>query len=155
MAETLLEKHESLVVEIGEKYLDNMEVELGKKYQDKEHHVNAGLTDEQSAELTERFSLTINEFSDVYSAFIKMKPGEHLQKVLNAFVASGGNVDIEPVYDEQTHRLNVTVQYTIKDKVLTTIEGLSGIENLMMKVNAMIQLENVLSGSNSNGSPQF
>ncbi|OOY49369.1 hypothetical protein BOW16_12930 [Solemya velum gill symbiont] len=155
MSETLLEKHEPLVIEIGEQYLDNMEVELGKKYKNTEHHVNAGLSDDQSTDLRYKYDLTINEFSEIYSSFIKMKPGQHLQQVLNAFVASGGNVDIEPAYDEESQRLNVTVQYVIKDNTLDNIEGLSAMENLVMRMNAMIQIENVLSGSNPDGTPDF
>ncbi len=155
MSQTLLEKNEPLVIEIGEKYLENMEIELGKKYKNKEHHVNAGLTDDQSRELRQKHRHSINDFSEVYSAFIKMKPGQHLQQVLNAFVASGGNVDIEPAYDEHTQRLNVTVQYVIKDNTLDKIEGLSAMENLVMRMNAMIQIENVLSGSNPDSPPEF
>lgn len=155
MSQTLLEKHEPLVIEIGKLYLDNMEVELGRKYKNNEHHVNAGLSDDQSTELRYKYDLTISEFSEIYSGFIKMKPGEHLQQVLNAFVASGGNVDIEPAYDEETQRLNVTVQYVIKDNTLDNIEGLSTLENLVMKMNAMLQIENVLSGSNPDGAPEF
>jgi hypothetical protein len=155
MSQTLLEKNEPLVIEIGEKYLENMEIELGKKYKNKEHHVNAGLTDDQSRELRQKHRHSINDFSEVYSAFIKMKPGQHLQQVLNAFVASGGNVDIEPAYDEGTQRLNVTVQYVIKDNTLDKIEGLSAMENLVMRMNAMLQIENVLSGSNPDSPPEF
>lgn len=155
MSKTLLEKHEPLVIEIGKQYLDNMEVELGRKYKNKEHHVNAGLSDDQSRELRNKYNLTISEFSEIYSGFIKMKPAQHLQQVLNAFVASGGNVDIEPAYDEGTQRLNVTVQYVIKDNTLDKIEGLSAMENLVMRMNAMIQIENVLSGSNPDSPPEF
>ena len=153
MPETLLEKHEPLIVEIGQHYLDNMEQELGKKYKDREHTINATLNDDQSTDLRYKYDLTINEFSEIYSAFIKMKPGEHLQKVLSAFVASGGNVDVEPVYDEETGRLNINVQYAIKDKVLDNIEGLSEVEGLVMKMNAMIQIETAL--SESDGSLEF
>ena len=155
MGETLLEKYEPLVIEIGNQYLDNMEVELGRKYKNKEHTVNAGLNDDQSTDLRYKYDLTINEFSEIYSNFIKMKPGEHLQQVLNAFVASGGNVDIEPVYDEETQKLNVSVKYVIKDKTLDKIEGLSEVENLVMRMNAMIQIESVLSGSSPDGTPEF
>lgn len=150
MPETLLEKHESLIVEIGQQYLANMEQELGKKYKDKEHTVNASLNEDQSTDLRYKYDLTINEFSEVYSAFIKMKPGEHLQKVLSAFVASGGNVDVEPVYDEETGRLNINVQYAIKDKSLDKIEGLSEVESLVMKMNAMIQIETAMSEADGN-----
>jgi len=155
MSQTLLEKNEPLVIEIGEKYLENMEIELGKKYKNKEHHVNAGLTDDQSRELRQKHRHSINDFSEVYSAFIKMKPGQHLQQVLNAFAASGGNVEIEPAYDEGTQRLNVTVKYVIKDNTLDKIEGLSATENLVMRMNAMIQIENVLSGSTPDSPPEF
>jgi len=154
MSQTLLEKHEPLVVEIANAFLNNMEVELGKKYKKNDHHVNAGLSDAQYDELKTKYEISTNDFSELYSAFMKMQPTKHLQQVMEAFSASGGNVDIEPVYDEDTQRLNVDVIYAIKDNRLEKIEGLTSIEQIFLKMNALLQIEKVLADADQD-SPAF
>ena len=154
MSQTLLEKHEPLVVEIAHAFLNNMEVELGKKYKKNDHHVNAGLSDAQYDELRTKYEITANDFSELYSAFMKMQPTKHLQQVMEAFSASGGNVDIEPVFDEETQRLNVNVIYAIKDNRLEKIEGLTPIEQVFLKMNALLQIEKVLADADQD-SPAF
>ncbi|NNJ92191.1 MAG: hypothetical protein HKP55_10985, partial [Gammaproteobacteria bacterium] len=89
MSQTLLEKYEDLVVEIAETYLDNMEVELGKKYKDKNHQVNASLSDRQQIDLKEKYNVSSNEFAELYMDFTKMEPSEHLKHAMDAFTASG------------------------------------------------------------------
>ena len=84
-----------------------------------------------------------------------MEPTEHLKKAMDAFTASGGNVDIEPVFDEESGRLKVAVKFVIKDQELEKIEGLSEIEDIFLKVNAMIQIETVLDGSDPTVAPAF
>ena len=155
MDEALLEKHETLVVEMGNVYLDNMQLELGKKYKDRSHEVNPGLSDDQYFELRSKYDIPNNEFYDLYSEFQKMKPGSHLQQVIDAFAASGGSVDVEPVYDEQMQRLNVSVSFVIKDKTLDRIEGLSPMEANILRMNAMLQVDAALSGSDPDNSPAF
>ena len=155
MNKELLEKHEPLVTEMSKVYLDNMELELGKKYRNHNHQVNAGLTDAQYLELKTKHNIPNNEFSEIYTEFQRMKPSPHLQNVLDAFTASGGNIDIEPVYDEASQRLNVSVNFVIKDKVLDKIEGLSAVEEALLKMNAMLQVETVLTGSDPDTSPSF
>ena len=155
MSQTLLEKHEDLVVEIAEKYLDNMEVELGKKYKNNNHEVNASLSDPQQIDLKEKYNVSSNEFAELYMDFTKMGPSEHLKSAMDAFTASGGNVDIEPVFDEESGRLKVAVNFVIKDQILAKIEGLSALEDVFLKVNAMIQIETVLDGSDPSVSPSF
>jgi len=151
----LLEKYEPLVIEIANVYLDNMELELGKKYQNRGHEVNAGLSEAQQAALKQKHNISNDVFAELSSQFQDMKPTEHLQKALDAFTASGGNIDIEPSYDENTQRLNVPINYVIKDRAFEKIEGLSVIEDVILKMNAMLQIEAVLSGSNSNAPPAF
>ena len=131
-----------------------MEVELGKKYKKNDHHVNAGLSDAQYDELRKKYEITANDFSELYSAFMKMQPTKHLQQVMEAFSASGGNVDIEPVFDEETQRLNVNVIYAIKDNRLDKIEGLTPIEQIFLKMNALLQIEKVLADADQD-SPAF
>ena len=155
MSQTLLEKHETLVVEMGKVCLDNMQSELGKKYKDSSHAINPGLSDDQYFELRTKYDIPNNEFYDLYSEFQKMKPGEHLQQLMEAFAASGGSVDVEPVYDEETQRLNVSVHFVIKDRSLDRIEGLSPVEENILKMNAMLQVDTALSGSDPNTSPAF
>ena len=147
MEQTLLEKHETLVVEIGKEYLGNMEIELGKKYKQKDYEVNPSLTDSQYNELKTKHNIESNDFADIYSEFMKMSPTEHLQQVMEAFSASGGNVDIEPYYDETNEKLVVPVNFVIKDNKLERIEGLTPIEELFLKMNAMLQVESVLADS--------
>lgn len=136
-------------------YLDNMEVELGKKYKKNNYQISAGLSDAQYAELKTRHDIPSGEFADLYIEFQKMKPTEHLRRVMSAFTASGGGVDVEPVYDEDSRRLKVSVNFVIDDKTLDKIEGLSPIEDLLLKMDAMIQIDTVLSGSDSTVSPSF
>ena len=155
MAQTLLEKYEDLVVEIAEKYLDNMEVELGRKYKDNSHEVNASLSDRQQIDLKEKYNVSSNEFAELYMDFTKMGPSDHLKSAMDAFTASGGNVEIEPVYDEESGRLKVAVHFVIKDRTLDKIEGLSELEAIFMKVNAMIQIETVLNDSDQGSAPPF
>ena len=155
MSQSLLEKHEDLVVEIATKYLDNMEVELGRKYKDNKHEVNASLSDPQQIELKEKYNVSSNEFAELYMDFTKMGPSDHLTSAMDAFTASGGNVDIEPAYDEESGRLKVAVNFVIKDQTLDKIEGLSDLEAIFLKVNAMIQIETVLDGSDPSVAPAF
>ncbi|MCG8057926.1 MAG: hypothetical protein JAY94_19765, partial [Candidatus Thiodiazotropha endolucinida] len=95
------------------------------------------------------------EFADLYNEFQKMKPTKHLKSTLDAFAASGGNVDIEPVFDEKEQKLNVSISFSIKDKTYDTLEGLSALEEIILKMNAMIQIDNVLSGSDPDVEPAF
>ncbi len=155
MSQTLLEKYEDLVVEIAEQYLNNMELELGKKYKDSNHEVNASLSDRQQIDLKEKYNVSSNEFAELYMDFTKMGPSEHLKSAMDAFTASGGNVEIEPVYDEESGRLKVAVHFVIKDQTLDKIEGLSDLEAIFMKVNAMIQIETVLKDSDQGTAPPF
>ncbi len=155
MDTTLLEKHEGLVVEMARTYLDNMELELGKKYKDNDHQVDATLSNDQYTVLNAKHGLSNNEFADLYSEFLKMKPSLHLRQVMGAFTQSGGNVDVNPTYDEETQRLEVSVSFIINDKVLDKIDGLSEIEGLLLKMEAMIQVDTLLSGADPEVSPTF
>jgi len=155
MKQELLEKYEALVVEIATVYLDNMELELGRKYTDKGYEINAGLTEAQCADLQEGYNISSAEFNELYSEFQDMKPTEHLTMAMDAFTASGGSVEIEPHYDTSTQRLSVPIRFIIKDKVLDKIEGLSPAEDVVLKMNAMVQVDAVLSGSDSDASPPF
>jgi hypothetical protein len=155
MSNLLVEQHDKLVIEMANFYLDNMEKELGKKYVDNSHEVNASLSDAQYAELKAKYEIDDFEFADLYAEFQKMKPTKHLKSALDAFAASGGNVDIEPIFDEKQQRLNVSVSFAIKDKTFETIEGLSRLEEIILKMNAMIQIDNVLSGADPEVEPTF
>jgi hypothetical protein len=155
MKQDLLEEHETLVVEMATVYLDNMELELGKKYRNNDYRVNPGLTDSQYTELKAKHDLSHTEFADLYSEFQKMKPTKHLKKAMDAFTASGGSVEMEPHYDENTQRLSVPITFVIKDRVLNEIEGLSPIESIVLRMNAMFQVDTVLSGSDPDVSPTF
>jgi len=155
MSQSLLEKYEDLVVEIAEQYLDNMELELGKQYKNNNHEVNASLTDRQQIDLKEKYNVSSNEFAELYMDFTKMEPSEHLKRAMAAFTASGGNVDIEPSYDEESGRLKVAVHFVIKDRTLERIEGLADIEAVFLKVNAMIQIEKVLGDAKPGDPPPF
>ena len=155
MSQTLLEKHETLVIEMANIYLDNMEQELGRKYKDSKHNVNGTLSEGQFTILKNKYDISDREFSDLYTEFQNMKPTSHLKSTMDAFTASGGNVDIEPEYDESTQRVKVAVRFAIKDKSLDKIEGLSTIEDIILKMNAMIQLDTVLSGSDPDTRPAF
>ena len=155
MDQEFLEKNESLVVEMGKAYLDKMEIELGKKYKNNEHNVYPGLTAAQFMELKANHKISNSKLNEIYAEFLKLKPTSHLKKLLDAFHASGGNVDIEPSYDENTQRLHISVQFVIKGNMLETIEGLSPLEDILVKMNAMIQIDAVLSGSDPDISPTF
>ncbi|MEJ2620030.1 MAG: hypothetical protein P8163_07145 [Candidatus Thiodiazotropha sp.] len=155
MSNLLVEQHDKLVIEMANFYLDNMEKELGKKYVDNSHEVNASLSDAQYKELKAKYDIDDFEFADLYAEFQKMKPTKHLKSALDAFAASGGNVDIEPIFDEKQQRLNVSVSFAIKDKTYETIEGLSALEQIILKMNAMIQIDNVLSGADPEVEPTF
>ena len=155
MTPELLEKHEPLVLEIANAYLDNMELELGKKYVNNGYQIDAGLSDAQYNELRTKYNLTSVEFAELYTEFQRMKPTTHMKKALDAFTASGGNVEIEPDYDESTQRLGVQIRFVIKDQSLNKIEGLSPVEDVILKMNAMLQIDTVLSGSDPDVSPSF
>jgi hypothetical protein len=155
MSQTLLEKHEDLVIEMAGIYLDNMELELGKKYKDSNYNVNASLSEGQFSVLKKKHNIPGREFADLYTEFQNMKPTSHLKMAMDAFTASGGNVDIEPAYDESTQRLRVPVRYVIKDQKLEKIEGLSTIEDIILRLNAMLQVDTVLSGANPDERPSF
>ncbi|MCG8003967.1 MAG: hypothetical protein N0C81_20030 [Candidatus Thiodiazotropha lotti] len=155
MTNLLVEQHDELVVEMAKFYLENMEKELGKKYVDNSHEVNASLSDSQYSELKGKYDITDFEFADLYNEFQKMKPTKHLKSTLDAFAASGGNVDIEPVFDEKEQKLNISISFSIKDQTYETIEGLSALEEIILKMNAMIQIDNVLSGADPDVEPTF
>ncbi len=155
MSEKLLEEHETLVVEMANIYLDNMQLELGKKYSKNSHEVNANLSDAQYMELRDRHDISNGDFSDLYEMFRHLKPTEHLQQVLDAFGASGGSVEIEPVYDEDSQRLNVSIGFSIKEKTLERIEGLSPLEDVVLRMNAMLQVEKVLANTDPDDLPSF
>ncbi len=155
MSQTLLEKHENLVIEMANIFLDNMEQELGKKYKDYKHNVNGSLSEGQFTILKKKYDISDREFADLYTEFQNMKPTAHLKSTMEAFTASGGNVDIEPEYDESAQRVKVDIKFAIKDKSLDKLEGLSTIEGIILKMNAMIQLDSALSGSDPDGRPAF
>lgn len=149
MSETLLEKHQAVVVEMAQAYLDNMELELAKKYNNNAHQVSTGIPDASYDALKGKYAIPSQEFADLYQEFLKMKPSKHLAMVMSAFTASGGSVDVEPAYDEAQQRLKVSLSFIIGDKTLDKIEGLSPIEDLLLKRDAMLQIDNVLSGADS------
>lgn len=155
MSQTLLEKHESVVVEMAKMFLDNMEVELGRKYKDNGYEIVAGLSDEQHTEIKTKYNIPSAEFAELYNDFQAMKPTEHLIKVMSAFTASGGSVDVEPFYDEESQRLKLSVSFAIDDRTLDRIEGLSPIEDLLLRRDAMFQIDTVLSGSDPTVAPEF
>jgi hypothetical protein len=155
MSQTLLEIHKALVLDIANVYLDNMELELGKKYKNNGHEVNPSLSDAQHFTLKTKHNVNDKVFADLYSEFQKMEPTPHLKAAMDAFTASGGNVDIEPSYDESTQRLRIAVRFVIKDRTLDKIEGLLPLEDVMLKLNAMHQVDTLLSGSYPAVSPSF
>lgn len=155
MDDTLLDKHEELVIEMARTYLDNMELELGRKYKDNGHQVDATLSNDQYTALNAKHGLSNSEFADLYSEFLKMKPSLHLRQVMGAFTQSGGGVDVSPAYDEESQRMSVAVSFIINDKALDRIEGLSEIEDLLLKMEAMIQVDTLLSGADPDISPTF
>ena len=125
------------------------------KYKNSTHEVNVSLSDEQYAALKGKSDLSHNEFADLYAEFQKVQPTKHLMQVLEAFRASGGNAEVEPVYDEETQRLNVSLNFVIKDKKLERIEGLTPIEDIVLKMDAMLQVESVLADLGPDDSPPF
>ena len=155
MSQPLLEKYEALATEMGKIYLDNMELELGKKYKNNSHAVDPSLTNVQYSQLKREHSISDKEFADLYSDFQKMQPTKHLKQALDAFTASGGSVDIEPFYDETAERLNVSISFVIKDKTFDRIEGLSPLEDISLRMNAMLQIDTVLSGADPDVAPSF
>jgi len=155
MNQEILEKHEALVVELGRFYLENMALELGKKYKNNKHELNIVLTDNEYTELKSKYDISNDDYTELYSEFLKMEPTQHLKQVIDAFTASGGNIDMEPLYDEQTGKLNVTVSFAIKETTLDKIEGLSPIEEYFIKMNAMIQVESILANSDPDVTPAF
>ena len=155
MSEDLLEKHEALVVEMASLYLDNMEQELGKKYMNNDYEINPSLSDSQYVGLREKHGISSAEFADLYLEFQRMKPSKHLKSAMDAFTASGGNVDIEPHYNEDTQKLSVSVKFVIKDNALDKIEGLSAIEDINLRMSAMLQVDTLLSGSDPDLAPEF
>ncbi len=155
MSENLLEKHEAVVVEMAKAYLDNMELELAKKYKKNDYEIITGLTDEQYTELKDKHHIPSGEFAEIYTDFQRMQPSEHLRRVMSAFTASGGSVEVEPVYDEDNERLSVSFIFIIDDKEMDSIEGLSELESLLLKRDAMLQIDNVLSGADPDVSLSF
>lgn len=145
MSESLIEKHEALALEIAAAYLDNMATELGKKYKDRDYQPNAALNEFQHITLRTRHRMRAEVYEAVYAEFQKLKPSDHLTQVLEAFTASGGNVDIEPEYDDGAEKLRVSVGFSIKDRQLEKIEGLSPMEQVFLQLNAMLQLADFLS----------
>lgn len=155
MSENLLEKYEPVVIEMANYYLDNMESELGKKYKNNEYEIHVDITDDQYVGLMKKHEIPTAEFAELYAEFQKMKPGKHLMGVMGAFTASGGGVEVEPAYDEESGRLSVSVYFVMNDKTMDRIEGLSEIEYLLLKMDAIRQINTVLSGSDSTMAPEF
>jgi len=155
MSENLLEKYEPVVVEMAHDYLDNMEIELGKKYKNNDYEIHVDVTDDQYVNLMKKHDIPTGEFAELYAEFQKMRPGKHLMGVMGAFTASGGGVEVEPIYDEETKRLNVSVNFVMGDKTMDKIEGLSEIEHLLLKMDAIRQINTVLSGSDASMAPEF
>jgi hypothetical protein len=132
-----------------------MELELAKKYKNNSYELHAGISDANYDMLMKKHNIPSQEFADLYQEFQKMKPTTHLRRVMSAFTASGGSVDVEPILDEETQRLKVAVNFVIADKTLDKIEGLSTIEGLLLKMDAMLQIDTVLSGSDPSISRSF
>ena len=152
---SLIDEHEDLALEIGAMYLDNMASELGKKYQDIDYQLNAALTEYQHITLKNKHRMPAERYEELYNEFQKMEPTRHLTQVMDAFTASGGSVDIEPVYDKDAERLNVSVAFFIKDTKLKRIEGLMPMEVVFLKLNAMLQVDDLLSRSEPGSPPSF
>lgn len=155
MDQSLVEKHEPCALEIAAAYLDNMASELGKKYKDKSYQLNAGLTDFQHITLRNKHRMRADEYEALYAEFQKLEPSNHLTQVLEAFTASGGSVDIEPEYDDGAEKLHVSVGFSIKDRKLVKIEGLTPMEHIFLQLNAMLQLDNFLSQQDPDKPPPF
>jgi hypothetical protein len=148
MSLELLEEHQDLVVEIANVYLDNMEIALGKKYKNNSHEIDASLSNDQYIALSKKHDIPVQDFAELYSLFQEMKPSKHLKQTMDAFTASGGTVDIEPHYDDSSQKLHVAISFIIKDKIFDKLEGLTPLEDIMLRMNAMLQIDTVLSGSN-------
>jgi len=155
MSQSLVEKHEALALEIAAAYLDNMASELGKKYKDKDYQLNAALTDFQHITLRNKHRMHADEYEALYAEFQKLEPSSHLTQVLEAFTASGGSVDIKPVYDDGAEKLHVSVGFSIKDRNLEKIEGLTPMEQIFLQLNAMLQLDDFLSRRDPDTPPPF
>ncbi|MCW8827655.1 MAG: hypothetical protein OQK94_01225 [Gammaproteobacteria bacterium] len=155
MSQSLIEKHEPVIIEMANIYLDNMELALARKYKNNDYQVNAAISNAQYDTLKAKHNIPNREFADLYQEFQKMKPTTHLRRVMSAFTASGGSVEVEPYYDEDAERLKVSVNFVIDDKALDKIEGLSPIEDLLLKMDAMLQIDTVLSGADPEISPSF
>jgi len=153
MTQTLLEKYDDLVMDMANVYLNNMAWELGIKYKDNTYIIRPRLSEAQHSELKAKHNISSTEYSNLYGEFQKMEPTTHMMKAMEAFTASGGNVDIEPSYDEKTNRLEVSVQFSIKEHTLDKIEGLSPLEDVILKVNAMLQVDAMLSERNPDTAP--
>ncbi|MES9991252.1 MAG: hypothetical protein ABW098_04825 [Candidatus Thiodiazotropha sp.] len=147
MSQELLVEHQDLVVEIANIYLDNMEIALGKKYKNNSHQIDASLSNDQYTALSKKHNISVQDFAELYNLFQGMKPSKHLKQTMDAFTASGGTVDIEPHYDDSNQKLHVAINFIIKDKTFDKLEGLSPLEDIMLRMNAMLQIDTVLSGS--------
>jgi hypothetical protein len=155
MSQSLIEQHEPLALEIAAAYLDNMASELGKKYKNKDHELNAALNDFQHITLRNKHRVSADEYDALYAEFQKLEPGDHLLQVMEAFTASGGNVDIGPTYDDNAEKLYVSVGFSIKDRQLEKIEGLTPMEQIFLQLNAMLQLDEFLSQRDPDTPPPF
>jgi hypothetical protein len=78
-----------------------------------------------------------------------------MQQAMDAFTASGGSVEIEPRYDENTNGLDVAMHFCIKDRTLDRIEGLSQMEHVILQVTAMLQVEKALADAPAGAPPPF
>ena len=155
MAEKLLEKYEALVTDMANVYLNNMARELGIKYRDKSYTINPRLSEPQHTELKAKHKISSTEYSNLYSEFQKMEPTQHMQQAMEAFTASGGSVEIDPRYDEETNTLDVSLQFCIKDRTLDRIEGLSPMEHVILQVTAMQQVDGALADAPADAPPPF
>jgi hypothetical protein len=155
MTQSLIEKHEALALEIAAAYLDNMASELGRKYKDRDYQLNAALNEFQHITLRNRHRVSADAYDALYAEFQKLEPSQHLTQVLEAFTVSGGSVDIEPEYDDSAEKLYVSVGFSIKDRKLDKIEGLTPMEQVFLQLNAMLQLDDFLSRRDPDTPPPF
>lgn len=96
-----------------------------------------------------------DRYEELYNEFQKTEPTRHLTQVMDAFTTSGGSADIEPVYDKDAERLNVSVAFFIKDAKLKRIEGLMPMEEVFLQLNAMLQVDALVSRSEPGSPPSF
>lgn len=96
-----------------------------------------------------------DRYEELYNEFQETEPTRHLTQVMDAFTASGDSVDIEPVYDKDAERLNVSVAFFIKDAKLKRIEVLMPMEEVFLQLNAMLQVDALLSRSEPGSPPSF